>query len=123
VAKAAPDGYMVFADSIGSSSMLEVDVRSRPFKVADRTFVSGISSNTMLIFVPPTSSLKTMKDIAEEIKKNPSEFTWTGVGVASVPMRQLMKAIGVDILKTKPVVSTGSVGGGVLAAGSNVKVG
>src|SRR5262245_47174060 len=32
VYKATPDGYTLFADSIGSSSMLEVDVRSLPFK-------------------------------------------------------------------------------------------
>jgi len=121
--KASPDGYTLFADTIGSSSMLETEVRNLPFKVADRTFVAMISSNTMLIFVPPGSPLKTMKDVAEEAKRDPASFTWTGIGVASVPMRQFMKAIGVDILKTKPVVSTGSVGGGVLAAGSNVKVG
>jgi len=58
-----------------------------------------------------------------EAKKDPAGFTWTGVGVAEIPMRQLLKAAGVDILKTKPVVSTGSVGGAVLTAGGNVKVG
>ena len=116
------DGYKLYADNIGSSSMLQISVPSLPFKVADRSFVAMISSNSMLLFVAPNSPIKTLKDAVDEAKKDPDNFTWTGVGVAEVPMRQLLKAGGVDIARTKPIVSSGSVSASVLAAGGNVKL-
>jgi tripartite-type tricarboxylate transporter receptor subunit TctC len=120
---APPDGYALLADSIGSSSILPTSVQSLPFQVLDRTFVSMISSNSMLIFVAPGSPIKTLKDVADEAKRDPASFTWTGVGVAEIPMRQLLREAGVDITKTKAVVSTGSVSATVLAANGSVKVG
>jgi tripartite-type tricarboxylate transporter receptor subunit TctC len=119
----APDGYTLYADNIGSTSMLQISVPTLPFNVLDRTFVCMISSNSMLIFVAPDSPIKNLQDAIDEAKKDPENFTWTGVGVAEVPMRQMLSAAGVDIAKTKSVVSSGSVSAAVLAAGGNVKVG
>jgi tripartite-type tricarboxylate transporter receptor subunit TctC len=117
-----PDGYKLYADNIGSTSMLQTSVPNLPFKVADRTFVAMISSNSMLIFVAPNSPYKTLKDAVADAKRDPDAFTWTGVGVAEVPMRQMLKEAGVDIARTKPIVSSGSVSASVLAAGGNVKL-
>ena len=120
---AAPDGYTLMADSIGSSSTLPSTDSNLPFKVVDRTFVAMISSNSMLIFVPPNSPIQSLKDAAEDAKKDPPSFTWTGVGVAEIPVRQLFSTAGVDVTKTKPVVSSGSVSGATLAAQGSVKLG
>jgi tripartite-type tricarboxylate transporter receptor subunit TctC len=123
VMSAAPDGYTLYADNIGSTSMLQTSQPDLPFDVTDRTFIAMISSNTMLIFVAPNSPIQDLQDVVEEAQRDPEGFTWTGVGVAEVPMRQLLRAGGVDITKTKPVVSSGSVNASVLTAGGNVKVG
>jgi tripartite-type tricarboxylate transporter receptor subunit TctC len=123
VMSAAPDGYTLYADNIGSTSMLQTSQPDLPFDVTERSFIAMISSNTMLIFVAPDSPIQSLQDAVEEAKRDPEGFTWTGVGVAEVPMRQLLRAGGVDITKTKPVVSSGSVNASVLTAGGNVKVG
>lgn len=120
---AAPDGYTMFADNIGSSTMLTVSVPDLPFKIMDRTFTAMISSNSMLLMVAPNSPMNSLKEVAAEAAKSPEGFTWTGVGVAEVPMRQILRQANVDISKTKPVASSGSVSGSVLVAGGNVKFG
>lgn len=122
VYNAAPDGYTVLMDSIGSSAILPNSVPNLPFNVLDRSFVAMISSNSMLFLVAPNSPIKTLKDVADEAKRDPDNFTWTGVGVAEIPMRQLLQQAGVDIARTKPVVSRGSVSGALLAASGDVKV-
>lgn len=119
---AAPDGYTLMMDTIGSSSILPNSVPNLPFNVLDRSFVAMISSNSMLLFVGANSPFKTLKDVADEAKKDPASFTWTGVGVAEIPVRQFFKSIGVDVAKTKPVVSGGSVPATVLAANGSVKL-
>lgn len=120
---AQPDGYTLLADSIGSSAILPTSVPNLPFNVMDRTFVSMVSSNSMLIFTGPNTGYKTLKDALDDAKKDPAGFTWTGVGVAEIPMRQMLAAVGVDITKTKSVVSSGSVSATVLATNGSVKLG
>jgi tripartite-type tricarboxylate transporter receptor subunit TctC len=117
-----PDGYHLYADNIGSSSMLATSVPTLPFDVAERSFVAMISSNSMLMYVGADSGLQSLQDVVDEAKKDPENFTWTGVGVAEIPVRQLLTAGGVDITKTKPIVSTGTSNAVVLAAGGNVKL-
>lgn len=126
VYNAAPDGYTLLGDPPGSSSMVGIVVRNLPFKVMDRTFVSLIAASTMCITVPSNSTLKSLKDIVDEAKKAPEYFTWNssgGTGTADLTMRQFTKAIGVDILKTKAIVTSGSGATAVLVAGSNIKMG
>ncbi len=117
-----PDGYELYADNIGSSSMLAISVPSLPFDVAARSFVAMISSNSMLMYVGADSPLKSLQDVVDEAKKDPDHFTWTGVGVAEIPVRQLFRAAGIDITKTKSIVSTGTTNAVTLAAGGNVKL-
>lgn len=120
---AQPDGYTLFGDSIGSSAILPTSVPNLPFNVMDRTFVSMVSSNSMLIFTGPNTGYKTLKDALDDAKKDPPNFTWTAVGVAEIPIRQMFAAVGVDIKQTKSVVSSGSVSATVLASNGSVKLG
>jgi tripartite-type tricarboxylate transporter receptor subunit TctC len=119
---APPDGYHLYSDNIGSTSMLATSVPNLPFDVAERTFISMITSNSMLMYVGADSPYQTLQGVVEEAKRDPENFTWTGVGVAEIPVRQLFRAAGVDITKTKPIVSTGTTNAVVLAAGGNVKL-
>ncbi len=122
---AKPDGYTLLGDPPGSSSMLGAVVKNLPFKVMDRTFIAMIAGAGMFLIVPPTSPLKTVKDLADEIKRNPEQFTWTSQGAATGDLifRKFAQAIGVDLSKTKPVTVRSAPEIATLTAGGQVKVG
>jgi tripartite-type tricarboxylate transporter receptor subunit TctC len=126
VYQAKPDGYTIFSDSQSSCSLLEVAIKELPLKVLDRTFIAFSTASPSVFWVPATSSIKNMKELEAEVKKDPEHFTWTsfgGVGAGDFTMRQLFKAIGVDVNKTKPVVTRGGADTVTLVAGGHVKLG
>jgi tripartite-type tricarboxylate transporter receptor subunit TctC len=126
VYKAAPNGYSVIQDSLGSSGMLPIAVKSLPFNVMERTFIGIFSEAPMVLSVPPGSTIKNLKDLEAEVKKDPTVFTWTSIGGASpqdYTMRKFFRLIGVDVFKTKPIMSQGAAQAVTLTAGGNVKVG
>lgn len=118
----AADGYTLYGDNIGSTTILAITNPDLPFKILDRTFINTISSNSMLIFVAPNSPIKTLKDAAAEAKRDPGSFTWAATGVAAIPMRQFLKLAGVDVAKTKEIVPSGSGNELVLGAQGSVKM-
>lgn len=124
--KAVPNGYSVIEDSIGSSAMLSVAVKDLPFNILDRTFIGILTVVPMVLSVHPESPFKNLKDLEEAAKKDPSSFTWTSIGGASpqdYTIRKFLKLIGVDVFKTKPIMSQGASQAIILTAGGNVKVG
>jgi len=126
VYQAAPDGYTLLMDGSSSSYLLVVSVRNVPFKITDRTFIATTNGTPHLIFVAPNSPFKTLKDLEDEAKKDPENFTWTslgGVGGQDSVIRQFLKAIGVDVKKTKPVIAKGGAESVALTAGGHVKMG
>lgn len=126
VYNAAPDGYTLLADPPGSSSTLEATVRNLPFKVMDRTFLANIATNYNILVVAINSPIKTMKDLLDELKRDPENFTWSSQGGASsvdYVMRKLCKIAGVDIGKTKPITARSSPEIATLTAGSQIKLG
>ena len=126
VYNAAPDGYTVLQDGLGSGPLLEVVVKNLPFKIMDRTFIGVATGVAMFIVVPPNSSFMTMKDLETEAKKDPGNFSWTSLGGAAAQDytgRKFLKVIGVDVHKTKPIMSQGASQAIVLTAGGNVKMG
>jgi tripartite-type tricarboxylate transporter receptor subunit TctC len=126
VYNAKPDGYTILGDGTPSCSMLPAVVKKIPFEVMDRTFLGSIGICPFVFSVAPSSSIKSIKDAEAEAKQNPDEFTWTSLGGAALQdfsFRQLIRAFGVDVLKTKPVMSQGGSQSIVLTAGGNVKLG
>jgi len=126
VYRATPDGYTVLADGFTTSSIMEVGAANLPFKVMDRSFLAVTFSTPMLLMVHASSPLKTLADVVAEAKRDPGNFTWTSLGGVSVQdfhMRQLFKAIGTDIHKTKAVMVRGGSEVSTLTAGNHVKVG
>lgn len=126
VYKAKPDGYTLLGDGTPSCSMLPVVVKNIPFEIMDRTFVGSFSINPFVFSVHPGSPFKSMKDAEAEAKKDPENFTWASLGGAALhdfAFRQFYKKIGVDVSKTKPVMSQGGSQAIVITAGGNVKLG
>ena len=123
---AKPDGYTLFGESQNSSSMLPVVVKQLPFKIMDRSFLGIWNTTPTIFFVAANSPIKSLKDLEAEIKKDPDNFTWTslgGVGAQDYATRQLVKAIGVDVLRTKAVMAPGGAQATALAGGGHVKLG
>lgn len=126
VMRAAPDGYTLLADSPASSSMLEVVVKNPPMPVLDRSFVGMVAHTPMIFVVSAESPFKTMQEAIDRLKSDPATFTWTslgGAGAQDYTFRQLFKAVGVDIRKTRPVASKGGAEAVTMAAGGHVMMG
>ncbi len=122
---ARPDGYTVLVDSV-NTSLLPAAVKSLPFKIMDRTHICTHSAVQQVFFVYISSPFKSLKDLEAEAKRNPETFTWTsmgGTGGQDFAGRQLFKALGVDVLKTKPVMVQSGAQCAALAAGGHVTLG
>lgn len=123
---AKPDGTTLLVDGSPQSSMLDTVVKTLPFKVTDRTFLGVAAYTPITLFVPADSPFKTLKDVAEALKKNPGTFTWTSIGGASgldMAFRQLCKDVGVDVKSTRTVVTKGGSEAVTLASGGHVMLG
>jgi tripartite-type tricarboxylate transporter receptor subunit TctC len=126
VHRSNPDGYTLLADGNGSASMLQNAVKKLPFDVMDRTFVAMTALIPEVIIVSPESPFKSLKDLAAFAKENPDKLTWTSLGGTSpvdFVIRQFLKALNVDVSKTKPVIFTGGSQAVVQVAGGHVMVG
>jgi tripartite-type tricarboxylate transporter receptor subunit TctC len=126
VYSSTPDGYTMLGDCRNSASLLPYVVKDLPFKIMDRTFIAITNYSPHLLVLDVNSSLKTMDDVVAELKKNPSNFTWATSGASSTQdymMRQFCKAVGVDINKTKAVVTSGGAQVAALIGGGQVKLG
>ncbi len=126
VMRSPADGYTLLADSPASSSMLEVVVKNPPMPVMDRSFVGMVAQTPMIFVVPADSPFKTMKEAIDRLKSDPTTFTWTslgGAGAQDYTFRQLFKAVGVDIKRTRPVASKGGAEAVTMTAGGHVMLG
>jgi tripartite-type tricarboxylate transporter receptor subunit TctC len=92
----------------------------------DRTFMGIFAAAPLAFTVPADSPYKTLKEVEMEAKRSPEEFTWTstgGTGTQDYGTRQFLKAIEVDILKTKPIMSQSGAQSAALSGGGHVKLG
>ncbi len=90
------------------------------------TPIARLTSEYNVFVVPANSPLKTMKDVVEQMKKDPGSITWGGGSKGStehISASMLARAVGVDPKKVNYVAFRG--GGEATAAilGGNVKVG
>ena len=124
--KAKPDGYTILMDGMGSSSQMPVAVKNLPFNIMDRTFMGIFAETPSIYVVAPDSPIANLKDLEAAIKKDPDSFTWTSLGGAGSydhAMRLFLKSIGVDVMRTKPVVVKGGAEGVAMTASGSVKLG
>jgi tripartite-type tricarboxylate transporter receptor subunit TctC len=124
VHQATPDGYTMLTENQSSCSFHEVSIKNLPYKTLDRTFVALLAVTPSVIICTPSLPWKNLKDLEVDARKDPGDFTWatTGAGASDVLQRQLFKAIGVDIAKTKPVTVRGMGEANPMVAGGHVKM-
>lgn len=123
VMRAAPDGYTILVDTLGSSSM-QFGMKDLPYKVEERTFVVRAAASPMAYVVPYNSPWKNLKDVSEGAKKDPGSLSWTSLGGTSgtdLAMRQFFAAAGVDVPKTKMVTFPGAGPATSAVAGGHVQ--
>ena len=126
VMAARPDGTTMLVDNIASSAMLDTVVKNLPFKVTDRTFVAVTAYTPMMFIVHPDSPFKTLREVADALKKETETFTWTslgGVGAQDMVFRQFAVSAGVDVAKTRAVALKGGAEAVTMTAGGHVKLG
>jgi tripartite-type tricarboxylate transporter receptor subunit TctC len=126
VYRAKPDGYTLFIDGTSSNVTLEMSIKDLPFKVMDRTFICMHSIAPYVITVTAASPYKTLKDLFDDLKKDPDHFTFISGGALAthdIIFRQACKVLGVDPSKSKPIVTRGAAESAILTAGGSVKFG
>lgn len=97
-----------------------------PVQLQTCTPIARLTSEYNVFVVPANSPLKTMKDVVEQLKKDPGSVKWGGGSRGStehIAACMLARAVGVDPKKVNYVAFRG--GGEAVAAilGSNVTVG
>jgi putative tricarboxylic transport membrane protein len=97
-----------------------------PVTVTQATAVARLTSEYNVFVVPENSSLKTMKDVVEQMKKDPGSVKWGGGSRGStehIAAAMLAREVGVDAARINYVPFRG--GGEAVAAilGGNVTVG
>jgi tripartite-type tricarboxylate transporter receptor subunit TctC len=121
--RAAPDGYTVYADGATTCFLA---VRKLPFDLLERTFVATSNMGPQILFVPSSTPFKNLKDVARALKENPETFSWASLGGPSTTdfqIIQFIKEAGIDVQKTKPIMSQGVSQCVILVAGGNAMLG
>ena len=125
VLSAQPDGYTLLGDG-GSSSSLQVGVVKTPYDVKDRTYMVRTLSFPMAYLVKGDSSYKNLKDVAEDVKRDPANFVWGTASPSyaiSLCLNQFFYAIRMDTAKTKKVMFSSGPQIATAVAGGHVKFG
>ena len=110
VLKAAPDGYTLLSESPGSGAGMAT-MKDLPFKWDDRSFGPMFTSSPLAFVVKGDTPWKSLKDVADTVKKNPGGFTWGflgGTANTDISTIQFLDHAGVEVARTRPVPMAGS---------------
>ena len=112
--KSPPDGYTLFIDCGGTSSIQYAWSENLPYKVEERTYIALATSSPRCLIVPASSPWKTVDDLVNAIRTNPSSISFALIGGTGVPdvaiaqFRAALTAKGVDVSQTRPVTYKGT---------------
>jgi tripartite-type tricarboxylate transporter receptor subunit TctC len=112
--KSAPDGYTLFIDCGGTSSIQYAWSENLPYKVEERTYIARATSTPRCLIVPASSSWKTVEDLVNATRTNPGGISFALIGGTGVPdvviaqFRAAMTAKGVDVSKTRSITYKGT---------------
>jgi tripartite-type tricarboxylate transporter receptor subunit TctC len=81
---AKPDGYTLMMDNHTVSAMLAASQIDLPFKWENRTVIARVTVDPVFYLVKQDSPWKDLKEVAENIRKNPKVFRWGVAGVTAV---------------------------------------
>ena len=110
--KAPPDGYTLLMDCNGGSSIQYAWAENLPYKVEERAYIARAVFTPMGMIVPASSPWKTIEDLVNTVRTNPSSISFgAGAGAPDVPIGQFraaMMAKGIDVSKIRPITFKGS---------------
>ncbi|GAA4724576.1 tripartite tricarboxylate transporter substrate binding protein [Brevibacillus fulvus] len=109
--QARPDGYTVLATNNSNTSMLAGGMTNPEIKIEDNTFVAKLGEGTLAFVVKGDAPWKDFREFSEWVQQNPEQLTWTSVGPAGFSafgVAEWLKAIGVDMQKTRMIVTKGA---------------
>lgn len=122
VMTAAPDGYTLLFDSPATSS-LHALTSDLPYKVDQRTWGPMVSTGPYVYAVNAKSNWKSLKDVAEAGRRDPSsiEIGWLGgKSFTDLTMLKFLSVAGIDISKVKKVPFAGAGPAIIALAGGHI---
>ena len=126
--KAPPDGYTLLMDCNGTSSIQFAWADNLPYKPEERTYVARAMYTPEGVAVPASSPWKTVEDLMNTIRTNPSTVRWSTIGGTGLPdaltgqLRAAFTAKGLDLSKTRVVSYKGSGEVVIAIAGGHVDI-
>jgi tripartite-type tricarboxylate transporter receptor subunit TctC len=112
--KSPPDGYTLFIDCGGTSSIQYAWSENLPYTVEARTYIARATSSPRCLIVPASSPWKTVDDLVNAIRANPASISFALIGGTGVPdvviaqFRAALTAKGVDVSKNRPISYKGT---------------
>ncbi len=101
-----PDGYTLLCDSNAASSIQYATIREMPYKLEDRTFLANAFLAPSVLVVSTERPWKTLKEMAEFVRREPENFRWGALGISSLATfnaLEFLSGLGVDISRTKKI--------------------
>jgi tripartite-type tricarboxylate transporter receptor subunit TctC len=110
VISAKPDGYTLLGEAHATASMMGAALPDLPFDWQKRTWIGHLTQDIVFYLVPADSKWKTLKEMVDDLKKDPKAYKWgcagpTGVG--SFAIAQLFSQAGINYRETNMVVFPG----------------
>ena len=100
VIRSKPDGYTLLSASIGSNTLTPAFQAGLPFKFDEVTFICRTQLNPAVLVVKAEAPWKTLKDLVDDLKKNPGKFMYGTSGIGSMhnwAAYKFLKAAGIDM--------------------------
>jgi tripartite-type tricarboxylate transporter receptor subunit TctC len=79
-----PDGYTVFADTHGASSMMVAGMNNPPAKLEDRIFISRMVADPICFSVKADAPWKTFREFTEWVKTHTKDLSFGSGGPAGI---------------------------------------
>ena len=100
VIRSKPDGYTLLSASIGSNTLTPAFQAGLPFRFDEVTFICRTQLNPAVLVVKAEAPWKTLKDLVDDLKKNPGKFMYGTSGIGSMhnwATYKFLKLAGIDM--------------------------
>jgi len=118
-----PDGYTLFLAGNSNGTINPALEKNLPYKWDQPTMVARVATNTMVLIVKADSKWKTVKELVDDIAKNPKNFklgTGSPAGPSTFCCAQILGGAGIDITLPSRVVFQGGAPVVTAVAGGHV---
>ncbi len=102
-----PDGYTILVDVHSTAAMIPAVYENLPFDWTKRTPIARVFRSYPFFLVRPDLPVKTLGDLAKELKENPKKFSWgtsSPAGSSTFVLAQFFDILGINFSSTNMVV-------------------